>query len=96
MAHCSIVQCNNKQADNSEVTYFNLPKDPQRQRSWLVAISRDKGNLSSNVVICFDLFEDKCFDKSWDLQNWLFNTDRPLKRKLISTAILGENLQQIF
>ena len=44
MAHCSIVQCNNKQADNSEVTYFNLPKDPQRQRSWLVAISRDKGN----------------------------------------------------
>ena len=30
MAHCSIVGCNNKQADSSEVTYYNLPKDPQR------------------------------------------------------------------
>ena len=30
MAHCSIVGCNNKQADSSEVAYYNLPKDPQR------------------------------------------------------------------
>ena len=39
MAHYSIVGCKNKQANNSEVTYFSLPKDPQRQKSWL-AISR--------------------------------------------------------
>ena len=87
MAHCSIVGCKNKQANNSEVTYFSLPKDPQRQKSWLAAISRDKSNLPSNVFVCLDLFEDKYFDKLWDLQNWLFYTGRRIKRKLISTAI---------
>ena len=38
MAHCSIVGCNNKQANDSEVTYFNLPKNPQRQKNCLAAI----------------------------------------------------------
>ena len=52
MAHCSIIGCNNKYANNSEVTYFNLPKDQQRRKSWLAAISRDKGNLQSNVFVC--------------------------------------------
>ena len=51
------------------------------------AISRDKSDLPSNVFVCSDHFEDKYFNKSWDLQNWLFYTDRPTKRKLISTAI---------
>ena len=87
MTHCSIVGCKNKQANNSKVTYFSLPKDPQRRKSWLAAISRDKSNLPSNVFVCSDHFEDKYFDKSWDLQNRLFYTDRPTKRKLISTAI---------
>ena len=87
MAHCSRVGCKNKQANNSEVTYFSLPKDPQRRKSWLAAISRDKSNLPSNVFVCSDHFEDKYFDKSWDLQNRLFYTDRSTKRKLISTAI---------
>ena len=87
MAHCSIVRCKNKQANNSEVTYFSLSKDPQRRKSWLAAISRDKSNLPSNVFVCSDHFEDKYFDKSWDLQNRLFYTERPIKRKLISTAI---------
>ena len=35
MAYCSIVGCSNKQANNNEVTYFNLPKDPQRRKNWL-------------------------------------------------------------
>ena len=83
MVHCSIVGCNNKQASNSEVIYFNLSKD--RQKSWLTAISRDKGNLPSNVFVCSNHFEDKYFDKSWDLQNRLFCTDRPTK--MIWTAI---------
>ena len=87
MVHYSIVGCNNKRANNSEVTYFNLPKDPQRSKSWLAAISRDLGNIPSNVFVCSNNFEDKYFNKSWDLQNWLFYTDRPRKRKLISTAI---------
>ena len=87
MAHCSIVGCKNKQANNSEVTYFSLPEDLQRRKSWLAAISRDGSNLPSNVFVCFDHFEDRYFDKSWDLQNWLFYTDRPMKRKLISAAI---------
>ena len=52
MAHCSIVGCKNKQGNNSEVTYFNLPKDPQRRKSWLAAISRDESNLPSNVFVC--------------------------------------------
>ena len=52
-----------------------------------IALSSGKGNLPSNVNVCSDHFEDKYFDKSWDLQNWLFYTDRPIKRKLISTAI---------
>ena len=77
MVHCSIVGCNNKQASNSEVIYFNLSKD--RQKSWLTATSRDKGNLPSNVFVCSNHFEDKYFDKSWDLQNRLFCTDRPTK-----------------
>ena len=51
------------------------------------AISRDKSDLPSNVFVCPDYFKDKYFNKSWDLQNWLFYTDRPIKRKLISTAI---------
>ena len=51
-----------KQASNSEVIYFNLSKD--RQKSWLTAISRDKGNLPSNVFVCSNHFEEKYFDKS--------------------------------
>ena len=87
MAHCSIVGCKNKQANNSEVTYFTLPKDPQRRKNWLAAISRDKSNLPSNIFVCSDHFEDKYFDKLWDIQNRLSYTDRPIKRKLISAAI---------
>ena len=49
---------------NSEVTYFNSPKDPRRQKNWLAAISRDKGNLPSNVFVCSYHFDDKYFDKS--------------------------------
>ena len=70
MAHCSIVGCKNKQANKSEFTYFSLPKDPQRRKSWLAAISRDKSNLPSNILVSSDHFEDKYFDKTWDLQNW--------------------------
>ena len=73
MAHCPIVGCKNKQANNSEVTYFSLHKDPQKRKSWLVAISRDKSNLP-NVFVCSDHFEEKYFDKSWNLQNRLFHT----------------------
>ena len=66
MVHCSIVGCDNKQTNNSEVTYFNLPKDLQRRKSWLAAISRDNSNLPSidHVFVCSDHFEDKYFDKS--------------------------------
>ena len=67
MVHCSIVGSNNKQANIGEVTYFNLPKDPQRKKNWLTEISRDKDNLPSNVFVCSDHFEDKYFDKLWDL-----------------------------
>ena len=87
MAHCSRVGCKNKQTNNSEVTYFSLPKDLQRRKNLLAATSRDKSNLPPNVFVCSDHFEDKYFNKSWDLQNRLFYTDRPTKRKLISTAI---------
>ena len=87
MAHCSIVGCKNKLANNSEVTHFSLPKGPQKRKSWLAAISRDKSNLPLNVFVCSDHSEDKYFDKSWDLQNRLFYTDRPIKRKLISRAV---------
>ena len=87
MAHCSIVICKNKQANNSEVTYLTLSKDPQRRKNWLAAISRDKSNLQSNVFVCSDHFKEKYFDKSWDLQNRLVYTDRPIKRKLFSPAI---------
>ena len=76
MAHCSIVGCKNKQANNSEVTYFTLPKDPQRGKNSLAAISKDKSNVPSIFFVCSDHFEDKCFDKSCDLQNRLFYTDQ--------------------
>ena len=61
-----------EQTNNSEVIYFNLPRNPQRRKSWLAAISRDKSNLPSNGFVCSDYFEDKYFYKSWDLQNQLF------------------------
>ena len=63
---------------------FNLPKDPQRRKSWF---SRGKSNLPSNVYVCSDHFEGQYFYKSWDLQNRLFYTDKPIKRILISTTI---------
>ena len=72
MVHCSIVGCKNKHPNNTEVIYFSLPKDPQRRKSWLATISRDKSNLSANAFVCSDHFEDKYFDKSWDLQNCFF------------------------
>ena len=59
MEHCSIVRCKNKQTNNSQVTYFSLPKDPQRQKSCLAASSRDKSNSPSNGFVCSDRFEDK-------------------------------------
>ena len=57
MVHCSIVGY--KKVNNTEITYFNLPKDPQRRKRFLAAISRDKSNLPSNVSVCSNLFEDK-------------------------------------
>ena len=62
MKHCKIVGCNNKQANNTEVTSSNLPKYPQRRKSWLSAISWDKGGLPSNVYVSSDHFEGKYFD----------------------------------
>ena len=56
----------NKQANNSEVTYFNLLKHSQRRMSWLAAISNEKGNLPSNVFVCSGHFKDKYFVKSTD------------------------------
>ena len=64
-----------------------MPKDPQRRKNWLDAISRDKSKLPSNVPVSSDHIDNKYFHKSWNLQNWLFYTDRPIRRKLISTAI---------
>ena len=95
MTHYSIVGCNNKQENNSEVTYFNLPEDPQRRKSWLAAINRDKDNLPSNVFVCSDHFEDKNSGKSWDLQNRIFYPDGPIKIKLISTAFSTLQHKQI-
>ena len=75
MAHCSIIECNSKQVNNSEV--------PQRRKSCLSAFSRDIHNISSiyHVFDCSDHFKDKHFDKSWNLQDRQ-NTDRPIKRKI--------------
>ena len=53
IANCSIVGCKSKQAKNSEVTCFNLPKDPQRPKNWLATVSRNKGHLPSNVYCLF-------------------------------------------
>lgn len=78
MVHFSIVGCKNNQKINSEVTYFSLPKDPQRRKS-LAANSRDESNLPFN-------FQNKYFGKLWDLQNRFFCTHRPIKRKLTSRA----------
>ena len=64
-----------------------MRKDPQRRKSWLAAIRRDKRNLPSSVFVCSDHFEDKYFDKLWHLQNRLLYTERPIKRKLVSKAI---------
>ena len=55
-----------------------MPKDPQGRKSWLAAISREKSNLPSNVFVCSNHSEDK---------KPAFLHRRPIKRKLISTAI---------
>ena len=87
MVHCSIVRFNNKQASNSEVTCFNLPKDSQRRKSWLVAISRDKGNLPTMFLFVQVTLKTNILIDNGIYKTDLFYTDRPIKRKLISTAI---------
>ena len=75
MAYCSIVGCNNKQANNSEVTYFNWSNDPQRQKSWLAAICRDKAiyhqmflfvliTLKTNILINHGIYKTKFFTQT--------------------------------
>ena len=44
----------------------------KNERVGLAAASRDRSNLPSNVFVCLDHFEDKYFDKSWDLQKPAF------------------------
>ena len=51
MVRCLLVECNNKQTNNNEVTYFNLRKDPQRRKSWLAAISRDKKTIYNKMFL---------------------------------------------
>ena len=80
MVHCSIVGSNNKQGNNSEVTYFNLPKDPQR-KSWLATISKGKDNLP--LIVFSDHCDDKYFYKSFK-KSFLH---RQTNKNLISTSI---------
>ena len=88
--HYPVVGCNNKHANNIEVTSIclNIHKD---EKSWLAAISRGKGNLPSiyHVFICSDQFEDKYCENSQDLvkKTGFFYAGIPIARKLILTAI---------
>ena len=75
MAYCSIVGFNNEQANNSEVTYFNWSNDPQRQNSWLAAISRDKAiyhqmfllvliTLKTNILMNHRIYKTEFFTQT--------------------------------
>ena len=57
---------------NCWISYFNLSEDPQRQKSWLAAISRDKAiyhqmfllvliTLKTNILINHGIYKTKFF-----------------------------------
>ena len=61
-------------------------KDTSVARVWIAKLNREKDNLSINVYICIDHFEDDCFDSSWMLQYTLTYSDRPIQRHLCPGA----------
>lgn len=85
MSWCSVVGCHNESKKNDKVTYHQLPRDKTQRELWIKAINRT--SLPKSVFVCSDHFEEKYFDKSWDLQNSLLYQGRAQKRKLISGAV---------
>ena len=61
MTRCSVVACNNKFANNADISYFSLPSSKQRKDAWLDAVKKEKGNLPGNILISSDHFMDGNF-----------------------------------
>ena len=85
MAWCAAVYCNNTSRKNKEKSFFLMPKDVNLSKIWKKAINRTE--LPNKAYLCSDHFDEKYFDKSWELQNKLYYKDRPIKRKLVPGAI---------
>ena len=83
MLPCAAYDCNNSSKNNSDKTFFILLKIERTGKAWIAAINQKQGTLHKNVFICFDHFQEACFDKSWVSQAQLFCTSRPNKRKLL-------------
>ena len=87
MSTCAKLGCSNNQTKNKDKSFCSLPSTPEIKKAWLNGINRKKDNLPHKVVACSNHFEEQCFDCSWRLQNELYHSDRPVKRKLIKGAI---------
>ena len=49
---CSAVNCTNRYTKGSAVKFFVFPTDPERQKRWTVAVSRDKWLPSKYDHLC--------------------------------------------
>ncbi|XP_063388341.1 52 kDa repressor of the inhibitor of the protein kinase-like [Cydia fagiglandana] len=63
--YCSVYGCLNKRKNNeSEITFFKIPKDIERRQEWLAAIDREdlldekKLKMAKNYYVCSAHFDD--------------------------------------
>ena len=87
MSWCAAYNCSNSSKNNSEKTFFTLPKNECTRKAWIAAMNREEGTLPKNVYVCSDHFEETCFDKNWALQTQLFYTTRPQRRRLMEGSV---------
>ena len=85
MAWCSAFACSHNSKRDKEKSLFLLPTNPTVKSAWINAINRTE--LPKKVYLCSDHFEESCFDPSWKLQNELYYTNRPTKRRLIPGSV---------
>ena len=67
--------------------FFSLPRGTSAARVWIAKLKRERDNLTINVYVYSDHFEDDCFDSSLMLQSTLTYSDRPIQRRLFPGPI---------
>ena len=47
---CCVTYCTNNSSKNDEKTFYLLPTDPQKRKTWLAAINRAKTTADGKVI----------------------------------------------